>query len=243
MPGQTSKPASEVSNLKSEISTADAARTDFEECWNRIGVHGDGTCPELARHVHCRNCPVHARAGAWLLNRDIPSDYRRQWTGHYARAKHRAAAWDTSVIIFRLGSEWFALDTTLLQEIAEHRPMHSLPHRRMGIVLGLVNVRGELLLLVALSRLLQPGNAVPEISLQRHFHRLLVIGTDANRFAFPVDEVHGVHRFNQEDLEPPPVTMAQAGRSFTRGLLRWRQHTVGCLDADALFFHLNRSLA
>ena len=35
-----------------------------------------------------------------------------------------------------------------------NRLIHSLPHRRQGIVLGLVNVRGELLICVSLARLL-----------------------------------------------------------------------------------------
>ena len=34
----------------------------IDDCWNRIGVLGDGSCPRLAEHIHCRNCPVHAAA-------------------------------------------------------------------------------------------------------------------------------------------------------------------------------------
>ena len=28
----------------------------IDDCWNRIGVHGDKQCPLLERLVHCRNC-------------------------------------------------------------------------------------------------------------------------------------------------------------------------------------------
>src|SRR2546422_1979826 len=45
--------------------------------------------------------------------------------------------------------------TTLFRsiaEVAERRVIHSLPHRRTGIVLGVVNVRGELLVCVSLGR-------------------------------------------------------------------------------------------
>ena len=107
-------------------------------------------------YIHCRNCPVYARAGAALLNRPVPADYRREWTAHFAQPKPRAAVPNTSATIFTLGPEWLALDTTLIQEIAERRPMHSLPGSRSGnrVVLGLVNVRGELLVCVSLGRLL-----------------------------------------------------------------------------------------
>jgi Magnesium chelatase, subunit ChlI len=40
---------------------------EHRDCWNQIGVFGDGTCPELAKVIHCRNCPVYAAGGRSLL--------------------------------------------------------------------------------------------------------------------------------------------------------------------------------
>ena len=40
------------------VLTGDVERID--DCWNRIGVHGDKSCPLLDEHVHCRNCAVYA---------------------------------------------------------------------------------------------------------------------------------------------------------------------------------------
>ena len=37
-----------------------------DDCWNRIGIHGDKSCERLAAHVHCRNCEVHAAAATLL---------------------------------------------------------------------------------------------------------------------------------------------------------------------------------
>jgi chemotaxis-related protein WspD len=186
---------------------------------------------------------VYARAGALLLNRPTPAGYRRNWAAHFAGAKQRAKVANTSATLFRLGLEWLALDTVLFQEVAEHRPMHSLPHRRLGVVLGLVNVRGELLLCVSLGRLLELEHELPRERPRQGYRRLLVVSADTNHFAFPVDEVYGVHRFNREELEEPPATVARAARSFTRGVFRWRQHTVGYLDSEALFLNLHRSLS
>lgn len=239
----------------------DLAPAALDECWRRIGVGGDASCPELAQHIHCRNCPVYARAGTRLLNRPPPAGYRRHWAAHYARgepslARTSRAARPSAAMLFRLGPEWLALDATLFQEVTEHRPMHSLPHRQMGVVFGLVNVRGELLLCVSLGRLLELqsnaerrtpngeiGSAFPVLHSEFAGRRLLVISADTNRFAFPVDEVFGVHRFHLDALEAPPATVARAARSFTRGIFRWRQHTVGYLDSETLFHHLHHSLA
>ena len=40
----------------------------------------------------------------------------------------------TSAIIFRISGEWLGMPTQAFREIAERRAMHSLPHRRRGVV-------------------------------------------------------------------------------------------------------------
>lgn len=57
------------------------------DCWNKIGVRGDGSCPELARYVHCRNCPVYFAGAGAVLDRPAPSDYLAEWTDHFAESK------------------------------------------------------------------------------------------------------------------------------------------------------------
>lgn len=233
----TSTPAQPVA--RSGTGLPAPPQEELDACWSRVGVSGDGSCSELVTHVHCRNCPAYARAGARLLNRPMPVEYRREWTAHVAAPKPRAVATDSSVTLFRIGPEWLALDTLLVEEVAEHRPMHSLPHRRLGVVLGLVNVRGELVICVSLARLLQLGQDVARDPARRSFHRLIVFNPEHGRVAFPVDEVQGVHRFSRTELQPPPATVARDRRSLTLGLLTWRDHTVGYLDSAALGQSLN----
>src|SRR5439155_6141290 len=128
------------------------APTQVYDCWNTIGVAGNGSCQELLRFVHCRNCPVYSAAAMQLLDRPVTADYRREWSAHYAEQKKLATPAKTPVVLFRIASEWLLLPTQALQEVAERRAMHSLPHRRRDLVLGLVNVRGELLVCVSLGR-------------------------------------------------------------------------------------------
>lgn len=235
-------------------------------CWHQIGIYGDGSCPELTQFVHCRNCPVYSRAGLELLDRAPPPEYRREWTEHFAREKKLAAPRKRSVVVFCIGEEWLALPTPVFQEVAERRPIHSLPHRRHGVVLGLANIRGELLICVSLGRLLglptleigpQSGNLPlthsptlpPALGAQlalrapHTLDRLLVIHLNGHRFAFPVNEVKGVHRFEPHYLQSPPTTVAQANPTFTQGLFRWQDRSVGLLEAEVLFAALNRNLA
>lgn len=216
----------------------------FEDCWNRIGVRGDRSCPELEQHVHCRNCEVYAGAADRLLDAAPPPGYVEEWTGLYAKEKEVEGGHQRAVVIFRLAREWLALPAGLFREVAPLRPVHSLPHRRDGIVSGVVNVRGELLVCVALDRLLgvDATGEVDEAKASRH-PRLLVLGRKGERVVFRVDEVHGIHRYDPADLLSAPASLTRNSVAFTSAMLSWQNRTVGCLDEQKVWQTLNRSLA
>ncbi len=136
-----------------------------------------------------------------------------------------------------------ALPAHVFQEVAEKRPIHSLPHRREGIVLGLINIRGELLVAVSLERLLHLPAATETNASRSSRHRVLVANWDGDRFALPVNEVEGLCRFDTGDLRPPPVTIVRDRATYTAGVLHCQGRTVGLLDPNLLFPELSRCLA
>jgi len=211
-------------------------------CWNEIGVYGNSACKELSQFIHCRNCPVYSQAGAQLLDRALPVEYKREWTEHFAREKRLNIAGKLSALVFRLSDEWLALPTQAFQEVAERRLIHSLPHRRQAIVLGLANIRGELVICVSLGRLLGIEKLAVRQTLRTVYDRLLVLNWDGQRLCFPVEEVFGIHRFDSQQIKPCPAIGSQSAQSYSKGILQWEDRTVGFLDADALFSTLNRSL-
>ena len=227
--------------------TADAGQTPnrIDDCWNRIGVQGDRSCVELTRHIHCRNCPVHSSAALKLLDRQALAE-------DAVSAPPALPAGDVaddsavhSVVIFRIGSEWLALPASTVSEVTERRPVHSVPHRRNGTVLGITNGRGELLPCVSLARMLgidEAGVTSTSLSSRLTTARLLVIRRGTVRAACPVDEIHGVHRFRASDHKALPATVSRAV-SHSSAIAVWRDRTVGLLDSDALFGALQRSLA
>ena len=212
------------------------------DCWNTIGVEGNGSCGELVKFVHCRNCPVHAAAAMQLLNRPLASDYRAEQTAHYAARKKLTTPARLSVVIFRLEAECFALPAQVFQEVAERRPQHSLPHRARSIALGIVNIRGELLVCASLTRLLGVPETAPR-NQRALMDRLLVANWNGHRVAFPVDEVFGIHRFQQDELRESPSTAGRSTLTYTRGVIAWRERPVGFLHAESLFAALSRSLS
>lgn len=240
----------------------------IDDCWNRIGVRGDGSCPRLAGYIHCRNCPVHDAAAARVLDREQSADavigqallHRQtaQSPSEYAAREADATSW----LVFRIGDEWLGLPTRIFQQVAQLRPIHSLPHRRHRAVLGVVNVRGTLLVCASLARLFgiasvvgQDGRRPEQQSTQqgidaRDLARLLVIepggdvgerGDLGNPIVFPVDAVDGVHRFARADFQAVPATIASMSASHAVAVMAWNGVTVGLLDAAKLFETLNRS--
>ena len=188
---------------------------------------------------------LHWSAAARLLDRDFPDGYLDEMTDIVSAPRYVVESSIQSVVIFRLGLEWLALPTGIFQEVAELSRIHKLPHRLGGILSGLVNVRGELLLCVALDVFLGLSQSPEELRERDKAtkERLLVCNRGGDRFAFIVNEVHGVHRFHPRDQKDVPATVARAAATFTVGLLQWMDKTVGCLNDELLFYALNKRLA
>ncbi len=207
-------------------------------CWERIGVRGDHSCPELVAHVHCRNCPVFAAAGRSLVQRPPPDGYLAEQTGNVAATPTRARRTDRSLLLMRLGDEWLGLDTTAVIEVITDRTIHRIPHRTGGAVLGMVNVHGQLQLCASLHRVL----AIAEPATRSPLRRLVVTRRDQEHWVFPVDEVFNVLAFASEEIQPAPMTVTAALGTHTRGIVPWREHKVGYLSAESLFASLRRTL-
>ncbi|MDB6134531.1 MAG: hypothetical protein JWM59_2774 [Verrucomicrobiales bacterium] len=180
-----------------------------------------------------------------LLDREPPAGYIHEWTERIAGERKAAESGTQSALVFRIGPEWLALPPGIFQEVAERCPAHSLPHRQDGVVKGIVNIRGELVVCVSLATVLGLASEPPAIREpgRRMYGLVLVANRAGNRLAFPVNEVHGVLRYQPGELRALPATLAESKVTYTLGLLPWGGRTVGCLDDELLFYTLNRSLA
>lgn len=208
----------------------------LDDCWKRIGIQGDQSCPRLTEHIHCRNCPVHAQAASLLLDRPAPLAVLQEMV--QTDAATRASE---PILVFRIGDEWLGLPAVKIAEIIEPRPIHVLPHRRGRMVQGMVNVRGVLTVCVSLAEMLGLGAATR--TYPGAIARLLVTGNAGRNNAIPVDAVYGIARFAPAELGAVPGTVARAAATYTRKLARWQEHSVGLLDSDLLFYSIDRGLA
>jgi chemotaxis-related protein WspD len=193
--------------------------------------------------VHCRNCDRYSNAGRQILERPVPDEYRLEWRDRFAETKHAGESESNSVLIFRLGDEWLALDNRHVNEIIRMPAIHSLPHKEDTLIKGLVNIRGELKICVSIGSLLQLGKA-QECHIVDHEipERMIFVEKDDQSFVFPVSEVHGVHHYSDNALRATPDTVAKSRDTLTIGILSWNQQHVGILDSELLFYALARDL-
>jgi chemotaxis-related protein WspD len=217
----------------------------IDDCWNRIGTRGDRSCPRLEQYRRCLNCPVFEQAAARMLDRPILEN-ESTTTAEAPQPDARGPVTDPpsatwSALVFRVVDEWFAFPSEVLQQVHALRPIHSLPHRREGTVLGLVNIRGRLTVAVSLRHLLNLEPPADRHPAQRNVYaRMLVAAHGAEPIAFPVDQVEGVLRFAASARLPVPHTHAAA--SHASGVIVWRDTTIGLLDPERVFETLARSL-
>lgn len=206
-------------------------------CCKTIGVFGDGSCPRLGELVHCRNCPEYVRAGRRLFDQPQPRAEQELWTELLSREKETEPVGTVSAVVFRVAGEWFALKTAFLQEIAEPRPVHTVPYRSGAVFRGLANINGELLLCVDPAPVL--GLTTPEPG---QLGRMIVAARDAQRFVLMVERLRGVHRIAPGAIAAPPATVARAPASLTAGLFTLDGEPTGLLDEQLLFDALDGSL-
>ena len=205
------------------------------DCWNRIGVNGDGSCPELVEHIHCRNCPVFASAARAFFHRKAPAGYLEEWADLLGRPVAPRSGDEANLLVFRLGEEWLAVALGVVAEVTTTRPVHRVPHRSNSVFTGLVSLRGQLQLCVSLHGLLDVARVESEAG-STTFARLVVLRASSETWAFEADEVAGVRRVPAEGLKKVPSTLANPAGSFGRAVFAWDEgRSVDVLDEPRVF--------
>jgi chemotaxis-related protein WspD len=209
----------------------------IERCWAEIGTWGDGTCPLLFEAAHCRNCEIFANKGRRLLDRVPPADYIDGWTAVLADARKDEGERQRVALVVSLGEAYYAVPVAICREAMDAVPIRRIPHRSDDFVLGLVGVRGELRVCLSLAALgLDDGDG-------RGYHRMVLLERrEGGDWVVPVTEIHGIHRYGDDDIEPIPMTVSQSPNPYTIGLVRWQDRLLGVLDDELLIAALARRL-
>lgn len=175
-----------------------------------------------------------------LLDREVPQGYAEEWTSLLMREKEsEKVSHKNTVVIFRLGMEWFALSALIFKEVAENRIVHKLPHKSNQYLKGVVNIRGRLRLCVSLFDLLEIEMESGDVR-QKSYDRIIVLERDKDVWVFPVDEIFGIYRFDAVTIKNVPVTVSKAKGNYLKGMVNWEEKLIGYIDEDLLLNSLKR---
>lgn len=225
-------------NASDTLSVTHEDAQAIDDCWNRIGIHGDQSCPLLSEHIHCRNCAVYSAAATRLLDRYALSQGDRGQISTVAESEVKTR----SLLMFRLGEEWLGLATRSLVEVAPLQAIHSLPHQRSRALLGVANVRGALVACLSLVELLGLDDTSGVAPGARVTPRMLIIAAHGGPVVVPVDEVDGIHAIDERILDAASQSCTQASAKYTRGVLPFKGRSLRWLDEEQLLSAVTRSL-
>jgi chemotaxis-related protein WspD len=209
-----------------------------DDCWNKIGVRGDRSCPKLSVALHCQNCDVFASAAQALLDRPIDSSYIQERASAVADPIDAAATQRLSAVVFELGRELFALPASAVLEVSPSRPIHRVPHRTNAVFAGLANVHGQLELCFSLSGLLGASGGEPA----ERESRMLLVQLGEQRWVLRVGKVRGVEQFLDSDETDVPAGASRSGTTTVSRVLVRATDRIGLLDGERLRSALEGSL-
>ncbi|MEO5344275.1 MAG: chemotaxis protein CheW [Gammaproteobacteria bacterium SHHR-1] len=133
------------------------------------------------------------------------------------------------LVIFRLGSEYFALRGQQVREILPAGEIFYVPGCPDSLI-GVINLRGDVESVVQLDRLLQRGSA----SGARSGGFILLTQASAMRTGLLVDQVEDVIDLAESALQPALDTLPSPLDQWVDAALPWRGQAIPCLDAERL---------
>ena len=130
------------------------------------------------------------------------------------------------LVSFALGDETFGVEITKVREIilmCEITEVPQSPH----YVKGLINLRSSVIPVVDLRTLF--GLAERELTAES---RIMVMQVGSRTIGIIVDGVDEVLRISQNEIAPPPPTIAGLGQDYLTGLVRQEESLLILLNID-----------
>ena len=129
---------------------------------------------------------------------------------------------------FLLGEFYMGVDVRKVQEVLRYQQMTRVP-LAPGVVRGLINLRGQIVMAIDLRRRLQ----LPDRTDDR-LPRNVIVRTDEGAVSFLVDELSDVMELDDSTLEPPPDTLDGLARDLIVGVHMLDDRMLLVLDTDRL---------
>jgi purine-binding chemotaxis protein CheW len=139
-----------------------------------------------------------------------------------------AVAAPRKVIVFRVGSQEFAVDAIAVREIRGWTPPKPLP-RSPIFVCGVVNLRGTVLPVVDLAALLGLSVATPTPR-----HVIIVVYVGARLIGLLADAVSDILSIADPQIQPTPDVACETVRTFISGLVTRDDRMISLLSLERI---------
>ncbi len=132
----------------------------------------------------------------------------------------------TELATFYLGDALCGIDIKSIQEINKLIDMTRVP-QAPDYVLGVLNLRGEIVTVIDLGRKLglSPANITPD-------SRNIIINYQNENVGLLVDKIGDVVEVDTKKIEPAPANLEEIQGSFFEGVLKDEKVLVGILNLD-----------
>ncbi len=132
------------------------------------------------------------------------------------------------LVSFRLAQEEYGIEITKVQEIILMGEITRVP-QTPDYIKGLINLRSTVIPIVDLR--LRFGLSQQEATDET---RIMVVNVAGKTIGIIVDAVSEVLRISQEQIAPPPPTVAGLGREYLTGLVKLESRLLILLDIDKI---------
>lgn len=135
-----------------------------------------------------------------------------------------------ALLLFRLGDEWYATGVADVREIFQEYDLTTIP----GVpshILGVVNVRGEILSVTDPAMLMRIGSVQAQPQAQPP---AIVVIRDDVATALVVDEIGDIAEVPHESIEPPISIIDRAQAEYISGSVHVGELMVGVLNIERI---------
>ncbi|MHB1017043.1 MAG: chemotaxis protein CheW [Coriobacteriia bacterium] len=149
------------------------------------------------------------------------------------------SAESTGILKFRIGQEWYAVPIAMVREIHNEYTVTRIP-RVPDYILGVVNVRGEIVSVTDLGALIRvPSRTVLDID--GDMPSAIVVANETCVSALVVDEIGDIIDVAEETIEPPLSTLDKAQAEFMSGSVFVDGLLIGVVNVEKILEPIGES--